>query len=40
MKKWSVDNPKAPLLERKRTAIVAAARKTFLQSGDAGRVPG
>jgi TetR/AcrR family transcriptional repressor of mexJK operon len=33
MKKWSVDNPKAPLMERKRTAIVAAARKSFLQSG-------
>jgi AcrR family transcriptional regulator len=33
MKKWSADNPKAALMEQKRTAIVAAARKTFLESG-------
>jgi AcrR family transcriptional regulator len=33
MKKWSADNPKAPLMERKRAAIVAAARESFLQGG-------
>jgi AcrR family transcriptional regulator len=33
MRKWSADNPKAPLMERKRAAIVAAARESFLQSG-------
>jgi len=33
MKKWSKDNPKAALMERKRTAIVAAARESFLESG-------
>jgi AcrR family transcriptional regulator len=33
MQKWSADNPKAPLMERKRAAIVDAARESFLQSG-------
>jgi AcrR family transcriptional regulator len=33
MKKWSVDNPKAALMEQKRTTIVAAARESFLESG-------
>jgi AcrR family transcriptional regulator len=33
MKKWSADNPKAALMEQKRTAIVAAARESFLESG-------
>jgi len=33
MKKWSADNPIAPLMERKRAAIVDAARESFLQSG-------
>ena len=33
MKIWSADNPKAALMERKRTAIVAAARQVFLENG-------
>src|SRR5258708_16810408 len=33
MKKWLVDNPKAALMEQKRTTIVAAARESFLESG-------
>ena len=33
MKQWSEDNPKAALMEQKRTAIVAAARRAFLESG-------
>jgi TetR/AcrR family transcriptional repressor of mexJK operon len=33
VKQWSEDNPKAALMERKRTAIVAAARRAFLDSG-------
>ncbi len=33
MKQWSKENPKAPLMEQKRTAIVAAARRAFLESG-------
>jgi AcrR family transcriptional regulator len=33
MRKWSADNPKAALMEQKRTAIVAAARESFLESG-------
>src|SRR6202011_6067937 len=33
LKKWSDDNPKAALMERKRAAIVAAARQAFLESG-------
>jgi AcrR family transcriptional regulator len=33
MKKWSADNPKAALMEHKRSVIVAAARESFLQSG-------
>ncbi len=33
MKKWSDDNPKAALMERKRAAIVAAARQAFLENG-------
>ncbi|WP_433966527.1 TetR/AcrR family transcriptional regulator [Tunturiibacter gelidiferens] len=33
MKQWSEDNPKAALMEQKRTAIVAAARRAFLDSG-------
>jgi AcrR family transcriptional regulator len=33
MKRWSANNPKAPMMERKRAAIVAAARETFLQNG-------
>ncbi|HTG15866.1 MAG TPA: TetR/AcrR family transcriptional regulator [Blastocatellia bacterium] len=32
MKQWSEDNPKAALMEQKRTAIVAAARRAFLES--------
>jgi AcrR family transcriptional regulator len=32
MKKWSVDNPKAPLMGRTRRAILGAPRKSFLQS--------
>jgi AcrR family transcriptional regulator len=32
-KKWSADNPKGALMEQKRTAIVAAARESFLESG-------
>jgi AcrR family transcriptional regulator len=33
VKQWSEDNPKAALMEQKRTAIVAAARQAFLDSG-------
>jgi len=33
MKQWSENNPKAALMEQKRTAIVAAARQSFLDSG-------
>jgi len=32
VKQWSEDNPKAALMEQKRTAIVAAARRAFLES--------
>jgi AcrR family transcriptional regulator len=33
LKIWSDDNPKAALMERKRAAIVAAARQVFLENG-------
>jgi AcrR family transcriptional regulator len=33
MKHWSDDNPKAALMEHKRSAIVAAARRAFLDGG-------
>ena len=33
MKRWSSDNPKASLMKRKRSAIVHAARKLFLEGG-------
>jgi AcrR family transcriptional regulator len=33
MKTWTEDNPKADLMLRKRTAIVHAARKSFLEGG-------
>ncbi|WP_328611282.1 TetR/AcrR family transcriptional regulator [Amycolatopsis sp. NBC_00345] len=33
MKSWSDDNPKAQLMQRKRTAIVDAARTAFLDTG-------
>jgi AcrR family transcriptional regulator len=33
VKQWSKDNPKAALMEQKRTAIVTAARRAFLDSG-------
>jgi len=33
VKQWSEDNPKAALMEQKRIAIVAAARRAFLDSG-------
>jgi hypothetical protein len=33
LKIWSDDNPKAALMERKRAAIVAAARQAFLENG-------
>jgi AcrR family transcriptional regulator len=33
VKEWSEDNPKAALMEQKRIAIVAAARRAFLDSG-------
>jgi AcrR family transcriptional regulator len=33
VKQWSEDNPKASLMGQKRTAIVAAARRAFLDSG-------
>jgi AcrR family transcriptional regulator len=33
LKQWSDDNPKAALMERKRAAIVAAARQAFLENG-------
>lgn len=33
MKRWSSDNPKASLMKRKRSAIVRAARKLFLEGG-------
>jgi AcrR family transcriptional regulator len=33
LKTWSDDNPKAALMERKRAAIVAAARQAFLENG-------
>ena len=33
MKQWSEENPKAALMEQKRKAIVAAARRAFLDGG-------
>jgi AcrR family transcriptional regulator len=33
VKQWSEDNPKAALMEQKRIAIVAAARRAFLDGG-------
>ncbi|MBI4920714.1 MAG: helix-turn-helix transcriptional regulator [Devosia nanyangense] len=36
MKTWTSDNPKAGLLERKRAAILAAARRQFLAHGYGG----
>jgi AcrR family transcriptional regulator len=33
MKQWSEENPKAALMEQKRTAIVTAARRAFLDGG-------
>jgi len=33
MKQWSEDNPKAALMERKRTDIVTAAKRAFLDAG-------
>jgi AcrR family transcriptional regulator len=33
LKRWSSDNPKASLMRRKRSAIVHAARKLFLEGG-------
>jgi AcrR family transcriptional regulator len=33
VKQWSEENPKAALMEQKRTAIVTAARQAFLDSG-------
>lgn len=33
MKQWSENNPRAALMEQKRTAIVVAARQTFLDTG-------
>ncbi|MFI0451259.1 TetR/AcrR family transcriptional regulator [Actinomadura sp. 6N118] len=33
MRSWSDDNPKAQLMQRKRTAIVNAAREAFLDTG-------
>jgi AcrR family transcriptional regulator len=33
VKQWSEENPKAALMEQKRTAIVTAARRAFLDSG-------
>ncbi len=33
MKQWSEDNPKAALMEQKRTSVVAAARRSFLDGG-------
>jgi len=33
VKQWSEENPKAALMEEKRAAIVAAARKAFLEGG-------
>ncbi len=33
MKRWSESNPKAALMEQKRSAIVAAARRAFLNAG-------
>ncbi|WP_329081453.1 MULTISPECIES: TetR/AcrR family transcriptional regulator [unclassified Streptosporangium] len=33
MRSWSDDNPKAQLMQRKRTAIVDAAREAFLDTG-------
>jgi AcrR family transcriptional regulator len=33
VKQWSGENPQAALMEQKRTAIVAAARRAFLNSG-------
>jgi AcrR family transcriptional regulator len=33
VKEWSEDNPKAALMGQKRTAIVAAARRAFLENG-------
>jgi TetR/AcrR family transcriptional repressor of mexJK operon len=36
MKSWSDDHPKAKLMDRKRAAILAAARSTFLRLGYEG----
>lgn len=36
VKTWAADNPKAALMERKRNAIVEAARIAFLDSGYSG----
>lgn len=33
MRTWSIDNPKASLMGRKRLAIVSAARQAFLEGG-------
>jgi AcrR family transcriptional regulator len=33
VKQWSEDNPKAALMKQKRTSIVTAARRAFLDSG-------
>ncbi len=33
MRKWTEDNPKASLMKRKRSSIVEAARRAFLESG-------
>jgi len=33
MKQWAEDNPKAALMERKRTDIVTAAKRAFLDTG-------
>jgi TetR/AcrR family transcriptional repressor of mexJK operon len=33
LKRWSSDNPKASLMKRKRSAIVHAARRLFLEGG-------
>src|SRR5260370_39820552 len=33
VKRWSESNPKAALMEQKRSAIVAAARRAFLNAG-------
>jgi AcrR family transcriptional regulator len=33
MKSWTIDNPKAPMMKRKRAAIIAAALQEFLDNG-------